>query len=288
MKNIRFLVTALFCSLLLSSCIVDDKDEYLDGLAQTPYTIGFSNAGATESYFQDIGALEKTYQIKIIGGQDGSDPETPIDVTYKVNTELSTATEGQEFDFVENDGTLTIPAGSDFANLDLLVNTGNLNPDEPTTLVLDLLEATSSGEPTAVAAQRKQFTITFVGCLSKVSSPDAPVKYQLEVTSSYGTQTREELIYYTGPNNFSTSSVGYWSSLPGCFCYPFEVICGDVFVPDHNLSDYYSNEVAGLNDNGPDGFVDPETGDITISYTIMLGDPQTPVVFKATYTRLDD
>ena len=285
MKNFKFLFTALFASsMLFTSCIVDDEDEYLDSLAETPYTIGFSSRVANESYFEDIGAVEKSYPVVIIGGQDGSNPDEPIEIQYTVNTEASTATEGQEFDFVDNSGVLTIPAGSDFGNFDLLINTGNLNPDEPTKLVLDLVEANSSGAPATIASSNKQIEITFVGCNSKVAQPGAPVKYQLEMTSSRGNVSRQEQIIWTGPNNFQTESVGYWSSLPGCFCFPFEVICGEVFVPDHNLSDYYSNEVAGLNDNGPDGFVD-EDGNITINYTIMLSG--SPVVFNAVYTRLD-
>lgn len=286
MKNIKFIFTALFCSLMLSSCIVDDEDEYLDALANTPYTVGFSNATATESYFEDIGAVEKSYLVKIIGGQDGSDPNAPITVSYSVNTEASTATEGEEFSFTGSDRTLTIPAGSDFATLDLLVNTGSLNPDEPTKLVLDLTEINSSGAPATIAAQRQQLTITFVGCLSKVALPDQPVKYHLEVTSSSGgSLSRDEEITYTGPNNFSTGSVGTWSSLPGCYCYPFEVICGEVFVPDHNLSDYYSNEVYGINDAGADGSVDPETGVITIKYNIDFSDG--PVTYTAVYTPIE-
>ena len=276
---------AFISSMLFVSCIVDDEDEYLDGLSNTPYTIGFQTKVAVESYFSDTGAIEKSYPVVIIGGKDGSNPTSDIAIEYVVNTTLSTAVEGQEFDFTDNSGTLIIPAGSDFANFNLLVNTGGLDPDAPTKLVLDLNGANSSNEKAVVADSRKRIEITFVGCKATLAKPDEPATYLLEMTSARGNVTREEKIFYTGPNQFRTSSVGHWDSLPGCFCFPFEVVCGEVFVPDGILSDYYSNEVKGINPDGPDGFVNPETLDITVTYTVVLGG--SPVIYTAKYTRID-
>ncbi len=276
---------AFISSMLFVSCIVDDEDEYLDALSSTPYTIGFQSKVAVESYFSDTGAIAKSYPVVIIGGKDGSDPTSDIAIEYTVNTVLSTAVEGQEFDFTDNSGTLVIPAGSNFANFNILVNTGGLDPDAPTKLVLDLGSATSSNEKAVVADSRKRIEITFVGCKSNVAKPNEASTYLVEMTSARGNVTREEQVFYTGPNQFRTSSVGHWGSLPGCFCFPFEVVCGEVFVPDHNLSDYYSNEVKGINPDGPDGFVDPETLDFTVTYTIVLSG--SPVIYTAKYTRLD-
>lgn len=287
MKKIKLILTAVFCSLMLFSCFVDDEDETLEAFSNTPYTIGFNTKVANESYFEDKGAIEASYPVVIIGGQDGSNPESDITIEYEVNTGLSTAVEGKEFDFLDNSGVLTIPAGSNFALFNILINTGNLDPDQPTKLVLDLVSATSSTSEAVVASSNNRIEITFVGCNSKIAQPGEPAEYQLEMSSARGNVSRIETITWTGPNQFETESTGHWGidAIAPDSSMPFEVICGEVFVPDHGLMNYYSNEVKGANSSGPDGFVDPETLDFTITYTIMLSG--SPVVYTATYTRID-
>jgi hypothetical protein len=65
----------------------------------------------------------------------------------------------------------------------------------------------------------------------------------------------------------------------------FEVICGEVFVPNQGLCQgFYSNEVYGVNLDGPDGLVDLETLNFDMSYIITFGSG--PLRHDVTYTRL--
>ena len=72
MKNFKLLTLLLAVSLVSVSCLVDDEDKTLDALANTPYVVGFNQNVANESYFEDIGAVEKTYPVNLVGGQDGN------------------------------------------------------------------------------------------------------------------------------------------------------------------------------------------------------------------------
>lgn len=289
MKNLKFLALTVFCSTMFTSCLVDDTDETLEAVANTPYTIGFSQQVANESYFEDIGPIEAGYNVVVIGGQDGSDPSQDITVSYTVNTELSSATEGVEFDFVDNSGSLTIPAGSDFGRFNLLINTGGLNETMPTRLVLDLTAADSTGAPAVVAASNSRIAITFVGCNSQLAQEDNNfTNYFMQLTREDGSSvSRNEVIEWVAPNQFLTESTGVWgiNSIAPDTSMNFEVICGEVFVPNQGLCQgFYSNEVYGVNLDGPDGLVDLETLNFDMSYIITFGSG--PLRHDVTYTRL--
>ncbi len=287
MKNLKFLFVAVLCSTMLVSCLVDDEDETLDALTNTPYTIGFQSSTSNESFFEDVGAIERSYPVIIIGGQDGTDPTSDITVNYSVNTELSTATEGVEFDFVNTGGTLTIPSGSNFANFNILLNTGNLDPNQPTQLVLDLTSASSSGTDAVVAAQAQRIAITFIGCNSQIALPGTPSTYSVvTVRDSDGAVfNRTENITWIGPNTFQTDGVGLYgiNSIAPDTSMDFQDICAEIIVPDQGLAQgFYGNEVGGA--PGADGEVDQETLNFVMRYFITFGGE--PTYYTATFTRL--
>ena len=62
-------------------------------------------------------------------------------------------------------------------------------------------------------------------------------------------------------------SVGTWGVFPSGFGIEFKDVCNTLTVPQHNLGHWYSNQTVGTKN----GFVDPETGVITLYYTIDDG-----------------
>ncbi len=276
MKNIKSILPAFVLLLFASSCVVDDEVDTSFG--ESPYVIGFKNAVAAESYFSDEGAVLKNYAVDILGGADGTPAEQDIVVSYEIDA-ASTATEGQEFNFVDNSGTLTIPAGSTFANFPLEINTGSLDPNEPTELILNLTEV--SGPPSVISALNDQLSITFVGCQSTVDEHTYMVT-TTRLADGFVEKTGLETITMTSVNNFVTESTGPFGpdarrgSIADINGFNFNDICGAITVPKQGLADNsYSNEVAGT------GSVDPETGTITINYYIMFSG--TPERYQSVY-----
>ncbi|WP_191860598.1 hypothetical protein [Hanstruepera ponticola] len=284
MKNFKLLTLMLAVSLVSVSCLVDDEDKTLDALANTPYVVGFNQNVANESYFEDIGAVEKTYPVNLIGGQDGNPANFDIVVNYRISPE-STATEGQEFDFVENTGQLVIPAGQDYGLFGLLINTGGLDPNTPTQLILELESVEGGRANVGTINELNLLKITFVGCNSQLAG-----NYELTTTRADGAQTvRPETITLLGPNYFETESTGLWGTnaigVAPDSSMNFEDICGEVFVPLQGLAQgFYSNEVYGVNLTGPDGEVDQTTLDFYMDYwiTFSAGNSQ----YNASFERL--
>jgi hypothetical protein len=284
MKNFKLLTLLLAVSLLSVSCLVDDEDKTLDALSTTPYVVGFNQNVANESWFEDIGAIERTYPVNLVGGQDGNPANSDIVINYTISSE-STATEGQEFDFVENTGQLVIPAGQDFGLFSIMLNTGNLDPNVPTQLVLELESVDGNRANIGTINELNLLRITFVGCSSQLAG-----NYELTTTRDDGAQTvRPEVITLLGPNYFETESTGLWGT-NGIGVAPdssmnFEDVCGDVSVPLQGLAQgFYSNEVYGDNLTGPDGAVDQTTLDFEFTYwvTFSAGNSQ----YNASFERL--
>lgn len=159
----------------------------------------------------------------------------------------------------------------------------------PTRLVLDLTAADSSGAPAVVASSNSRIAITFVGCNSQIAQEDNNfTDYFVQLTrEDGGSYSGEEVIEWIAPNQFLTESTGFWgvNTIAPDTSMNFEVICGEVFVPNQNLAQgFYSNEVYGVNLDGPDGLVDLETLNFDMSYIITFGSG--PLRHDVTYTRL--
>lgn len=281
MKNIKIVLFAFVASIFASSCLVDD--DVAREFDQSPAVVGFDKELAAENYFSDEGAVLTNYPVVLLGnGGDGTLPTEDIVVQYEIS-ENSTATPGQEFDFTDNSGTLTIPAGQSFANFAININTGNLDPNVPTELILNLTEVTQGDA--VVSSGNNKIAITFVGCQSDVDA------YTYNVTSirlSDGgvVASAVEEIEMVDINEFQTVSTGAYGpnsdnyaggSIAANNGFTFIDICGEITVSSQNLASTYSNQVYGS------GSVDPETGTITITYTITFASGDQ--VIETTYVR---
>ena len=80
----------------------------------------------------------------------------------------------------------------------------------------------------------------------------------------------EDVWTETGDGQYRTLRVGHWTpaDLGGTPGMDIIDVCNELSIPAQNLVDLYSNIVEGV---AGDNFVDPDTGIITLHYTICAG-----------------
>lgn len=277
MKKIMSLV---FIAALGFSCTDDDirtEQNFGDG----PKIVGFAANFESVAYFQDLGPVQREFPINLIGTGNGQLSDSNITISYEVDEVASTATEGVEFDFVDQSGVVTFPAGGSFTEFPLIVNTGQLNPTEKTELVLKLTSANGA----VVGAQYNTLRIVFVGCQSQLAGD-----YNTICTRNDGfvrVFPAPEAISLVDINTFKTVTTATY--LPGTIApdqgYNFIDICGDMTVPVQGLCQgYYSNQVYGLTTDGTDGYmIDANTFQIRYEVTFAAGNRQ----YVSKYTRIN-
>lgn len=242
-------VFLLFASAaVLFSCSDDDVENY-----QTDaHVLGFKKTSTTINHFTDEGVVHYDIPFDLITGYTGTGSSRDIQVSYEIDPS-STAVEGTEFNFSSGMATV-LEAGSKFGLIGLDVNSGSLDPNVATKLVLNL---TTTDPSAVVSAQNKQVTINFVGCISIIQTGAYTVQIN-NVSTVYGGQTMTQNISYVDVNTFSTSETlpyvpgsSYVAGLPN-YGFIFEDICGEITIPSQNLFNYYSNEVVGVPYDGLD------------------------------------
>jgi hypothetical protein len=281
-KNMKYLAL-LILPLLFVSCLVDD--EFDNANAETARIVGFAESTVTEIYFEDLGPITSEYAVVIIGGEEGLNNDSGITVSYTVNSELSTAVEGLEFEFLDNSGSLSIPAGQSNVLFPLTINTGSLDPLTPTNLVLDLTSVTTNNG--VVSQLNDRLEIIFVGCNSSIET----FNYQVITTRDdggsidHGTMT----IVKTETNKFLVTGFGTWAdgSIADTHESKIEDLCGNITVPLQSLFNTYSNEVTGVPTDELDGEHGKvyDNGDIEINYKIgfSAGDR----IYNTYYTKIN-
>lgn len=250
-----------------------------------PKIVGFGSNFESVSYFADEGTVEKSFAVNLIGLGNGKPASQDIVVNYEIDTENTTAVEGQEYNIVDTSGSITIPAGSTFGMFPLEVITGGFNPTQKTQLVLKL----SSADGAVVGQQYSTLRIVFVGCLSELAT-EAGTGYSLTVKNNVSgvTVTRpDEVIKKIGVNTFRTQKYS-GTYVPSQLApatetgFTFIDICGEMTVPSQYLGNYWGNIVKGLTTDGTDGHViDSDTFEITYEISFAAGNQN----YTGTYTR---
>lgn len=271
MKKLNKLFLLVLLPLLSVSCIVDDDENTgLQGIEDTPILVGFKKSVAVETYFEDLGPITSNYPVDILGGNAGALASSDLTVNYEIDPS-STAVEGNEFDFIDNSGQLTIGAGQSFALFPLTINTGNFDPDAPTVLVLKL-KSVSGADSSVVSSINDELRITFVGCLADMEGLYNVTTVRLSDNNTYniGPSFLEQI----DVNTFLTETTGQFALQT-----TFSVICGEITIEAQNLGGIYSNQVEGT------GTVE-DNGDFVIEYTItpLFADPF--VAYRSTYIKL--
>ncbi|MFD2823093.1 hypothetical protein ACFS5M_05395 [Lacinutrix iliipiscaria] len=266
MKKIKLILVLLAISLTSVSCLVDDEVD--TDFSNSPYIVGFASSSTLESHFVDVGPINVDIPVNVLGGNSGLLLSNDLTVNYVVDPS-STATEGNEFTLTGS--SFNIAANTEFGILPIQVNTGGLDPDTPTTLVLKLTTASEGG---TVSSPNSTYTITFVGCQSDhagvYSCPDLP-------SGAAGQATITEL----APNTYRISAlpgIGFGGTDPVWF--DFTNVCGEINVSGWQLGSLATST----------GSVS-ESGAITFDGIILYngGDPSTGVWFDlgaTTYTPL--
>ena len=235
MKKLKLILfSAIISSLFFASCTELNSDELpgsdLTNGGNAPTIVGWGKAAVSESYFSDLGTLNNTYPIDVLGTVDGSPTKTDITLTVSVDAE-TTAIDGGEFTIPSK--SVVIPAGSSSAGVPIDLNTGSFNLSEPTLLVLNI-STTVNGVVISGASQ--QMRITFVGCKSTLDASTYDVTITRRNTGGVVTKTGISLTTL-GVNYFETTWVGGWPLTPGV---QFSDICGDLFMVSHDLAAKYS------------------------------------------------
>ncbi|WP_396193118.1 hypothetical protein [Flavobacterium sp.] len=251
MKKIIALLTFAIVGISCS----DDSDLPDGSFGDTPRVVGFLKSSQNVNYFADEGQVVREFPFDVLGTGDGAPYNQDITLTYQVVTSATTAVLGDEYEWFDTTSKVVIPAGSSFGLLKLKVNTGNFDPVNKTTLVLEITAVDKEGF--VISNLSKRVSINFVGCLSQVQG-----LYNLVVTRGDGVTVNRsnELVTVQGVNVFKTTTTGTFTvaqlSPPAPYAgYLFTDICDDIIVEKQNLGGAYSNLVQGLSTTGEDGKV---------------------------------
>ncbi|WBX73356.1 hypothetical protein PG913_10955 [Tenacibaculum pacificus] len=285
MKTLK--ITLFFIVALLAFSVRQEDQEFTSVDKNGAYIIGFEGA-KTISHFEDKGPVVSEIPLKFLGGGDGQFLKEDLEVTIKVVTDKSSATEGTEFS-LENKK-VTLKAGDDFALIPLTVNTGSLNLSVPSKVVLEI---SIDNDNVVIGSNNKQIAITFVGCKANVEDftyDNKMVGAEYDGSPTLRDYPGEAIILHDGtPNLYRTATTFRWGvgdlSPPANYDgYVFEVICGEVFIKDQQLGGYWGNVVQSLDGDAstPAGQVDAD-GNITIEYKVVFGGKFRKV--KSTYTK---
>ena len=279
MKNFKLLVVLLLVSVSYTSCVLDDDTQTF---TEGPNVLLFPTSEVTGFFLSDDSAdYEYTVPLRITGG-NGFPLNQDVTATFEVDAS-STATQGVEFDLVDSSGSVLIEAGNTFSNIPIIVHSGELDPTNPATVVLNVT-GSSSGNVVA-SGNRGQVTII----LQATCTSDLAGTYALSVSSSSGASNffPAEVITEIGEGTYITTQTGTWDAgvLNGGVRegFIFKEVCGRIIIEEQNLADLYSNLVDGT---GVQGTVDSLTGDITLEYTIGFSGNTVFNTYTATYVKL--
>jgi hypothetical protein len=278
MKNIKLILFVVALATLNFSCIVDDTtgEDQLNAFGESSYIVGFKSGNAVLTYFNDVGVVRREFPIELLGGLTGFASDSAINISYEVDAS-STAVLGQEFNFVSNTGTLELAAGDTFVNFPLDVNTGSLDPDAPTTLILNLTATDTSNS--VVSSNNQTLVITFVGCQADLAGT-------YSVTNDFcGSVTTTTIS--ANPDGSWALGIGDGYFLAGCTSNvsllnpaSISIICGDV-LPTAGPSFCSSNGIGCITG----GSWDAVNGILTMTHTDTFFNGG-PYDWTSTYTRL--
>lgn len=274
----------------LFSCNTDDP--LATGPNQT--IVGFSSDEYTQRFSIELETATLNVPINLIGYANEEFPSDVV-VTYAIKEE-STAVDGVEYT-APTVLTATLQSGSSADYIEIPVMPDTFDPENPKVLVLELLSVTSGNS--VIGANNKEVVVTLQGvCPTNLQglystattllANGALFTYgseKLAKTDIFGTEYTTEYVgpYYAPgqvPGSSNTVNLGA-SSFAG---YKFNDICGKISVDTQNLANYYTNLVIQSDDQYNMSTVDPDTGVITIYYTITFAAGNRN--FRSVYTPL--
>ncbi len=273
MKRIYLLLLIIFGIVSLPSCLVEDEVPAGDN-DKGPNLAGFEKTRTTLAGIADGTAYDFDIKVNVIGP---TSMDLTNDVTLSIEADpASTAIEGTHYQI--DNPTVTLTSDNNylgFIGLTMLTEGVETPLEEAPVLILNVKSATGDEN---VINNGKPIEITFnFACFSSFEG-----EYSVVTTSSSGTVREwQETITKIGTEEYLTQRVGTWNPpLNPDYGFVFTNACNVLTVPNQGLADMYSNDVYSHSA----GSYDPETGVITIYYTIWFeaGDN----TYTAVYTPL--
>lgn len=298
-KTFKNLACLFIATLAIVSCdSVGDDDELNYGSG--PYVAQFSTAAKTGFFLKDDNEVFNfNIPLELVGG-NGLAVDSDLNLTFEVNTDLSTAIEGTHFTFATSATNAVIPAGNKFASIKINVDSATLDDQNPPVLVLDLLDASADGETVVVSGNKNRITITLQGtCTSDLAGNYFVSTTRLSPAGGPYTRT-DEFIDEIGVGTYNTTTVGNfkavadltltgtWNDLPAAADagYDFKDVCGRIRVEEQNLAHAYLNLIKQTDAQYALSTVNEATGVLTIEYSIFFSNNTVERPYRSVYTRL--
>ena len=270
MKSLKYIQLLFIGLMFFISC---EEDTFIKDIENSPNIAGFENNRLSITEIAD--GEEYPYAVKVkVQGPTSDELSGDITVSISANAEASTAVEGTHFRI--DDETITLTKENNYlglVNITMLTEGIETPLDKSPVLVLETTQA--SGESNVIASGKPINVTLNYACPSELEGT-----YDVTTVRDDGaTVVWTETINNTGVGQYLTNRFGLWDPpLNPTYGFPFSDVCGVITVSAHNLADTYSNQVY----SHQPGMVDPETGVITIYYTIEFTAGNS--TYTATYT----
>ena len=298
-KTFKNLACLFIATLAIVSCdSVGDDDELNYGSG--PYVAQFSTAAKTGFFLKDDNEVFNfDIPLELVGG-NGLAVNSDLNLTFEVNTDLSTAIEGNHFTFATSATNAVIPAGNKFASIKINVDSATLDDQNPPVLVLDLLDASADGETVVVSGNKNRITITLQGtCTSDLAGNYFVSTTRLSPAGGPYTRT-DEFIDEIGVGTYNTTTVGNFKTVADVILtgtwntldfaadagYDFKEVCGRIRVEEQNLAHAYPNLVKQTAAQYALSSVNEATGVLTIEYSIFFTNNTVERTYRSVYTPL--
>jgi hypothetical protein len=260
MKKLKYIIIFILSLGILNSCLIDDETD-IENNDQGYNLAGFDDGTVTYAGIADGSEYTFYVEMALIGPTE-ADVTNDITVTIGVADE-STGVEGEHFRI--DNKTITLEAANNhLARIPFTMTTlGIVTPlAENPVVVLEVLDATGDAN---VIANGKKLTINLSFACPSFLAGDYNV---VTTRGDGGVATWSETITEIGTGEYLTEYVGTWNPPLNSEGYGFIFydLCDVITVPLQGLADIYSNDVWGHKE----GSVNPDTGVITIDYTIWF------------------
>ena len=298
-KTFKNLACLFIATLAIVSCdSVGDDDELNYGSG--PYVAQFSTAAKTGFFLKDDNEVFNfDIPLELVGG-NGLAVDSDLNLTFEVNTDLSTAIEGNHFTFATSATNAVIPAGNKFASIKINVDSATLDDQNPPVLVLDLLDASADGKTVVVSGNKNRITITLQGtCTSDLAGNYFVSTTRLSPAGGPYTRT-DEFIDEIGVGTYNTTTVGNYKAVADVILtgtwntldfaadagYDFKEVCGRIRVEEQNLAHAYLILIKQTAAQYALSSVNEATGVLTIEYSIFFTNNTVERPYRSVYTRL--